>query len=156
MFNVHGKVAQAIDLERLTNAAEDKQHLHLNLLTPRADGPNDVMEKTEIACPYVRDVRVSVDGSTVEPLRVKSIFRSIKSLGAGFGLHPDFPVFADMAQSASLRVDDRNLSADRDHAGVLDEKSGRIRVRIDGVNEPSPQRSCVEPQFYGLDAHVGA
>ena len=43
VFDIHWEMAQPIDLERLTNAAQDEQHLHLHLLTSGTDGSNNVM-----------------------------------------------------------------------------------------------------------------
>jgi len=77
-------------------------------------------------------------------------------VAGGFGLHPDFAVFADVAEGVGFGVHDGDLGADGDHSGVLDQEGKGVGIGINGEDEAAAEGLRVEVELDGFDAHVGA
>lgn len=97
---------------------------------------------------------ITVNRPAIKALGIESVFGAIKAIHASLGLNPDFTIFPNMTESAGLRVDDSYLSADGNHARILDQEGGGVCVGIDRVDETTAKSAGIEPQFNGFDAHV--
>ena len=145
VLDVHREVAQAVDFECFTNTAKYEEHLHLHWLTSRSDRAHYIMQEAQVASPDISNVRVAINGPSIEPFSIEHIFGTIERLHAGFGLHPYLTVLADMAKSAGFGIDNGDLSTDWYHARVLNEKSVGISIRVNWVNKTSPKCSSIQP-----------
>ena len=145
VLDVHREVAQAVDFECFTNAAKHEEHLHLHWLTSRSDRAYYIVQEAQVASPDISNVRVTINGPSIEPFSIEHIFGTIERLHAGFGLHPYLTVLADMAKSAGFGIDNGDLGTDWYHARVLNEKSVGISIRVNWVNKTSPKCSSIQP-----------
>jgi len=148
-------VAEAVDVEGFANVAQHEEALHFDLCAAGADGAGDVVQEAEVAGADVCDIWVAVDGAAIEALDVEGVAGHVEGVAGGFGLNPDFAVFADVAEGVGFGVDDGDLGADGNHAGVLHQEGKGFGIGVDGEDEAAAEGLRVEVQLDGFDAHVG-
>ncbi len=83
-LNVHGEMTEPVNLKRLTNVSEHEKDLHVDLSTARTNGPADIMQETQIACPHIFYVGIAIGCPTIEALSVKRILGTIEGLDTSF------------------------------------------------------------------------
>lgn len=145
IFNVHREVIETVDLESLADAAKEEQYLHIDWLAARTDRSSNGVEETKITSTDIRHAGIAVGNSAVQPLGIEVLLGFIESLCASVRLDPDLTVLSNMCESAGLRVHDRNLGVDWYHTRILQQKRGRVRIRVHGVYKTLTEAAQVEP-----------